>query len=36
VDDLTRSVQQLQDENQFFQRLLEESRRSTLPPPSAS
>ena len=34
VDDLTRSVQALQDENAFLQRLLAESRpRSTLPPP---
>ncbi len=35
VDDLTRSVQSLQDENAFLQRLLADpsSRRSTLPPP---
>jgi len=34
VDDLMRSVQALQDENAFLQRLLEEqSPRSTLPPP---
>lgn len=33
VDDLMRSVQALQDENAFIQRLLEEpSQRSTLPP----
>ncbi|HEU5305225.1 MAG TPA: hypothetical protein VFU40_11315 [Gemmatimonadales bacterium] len=37
VDDLMRSVQALQDENAFLQRLLEEpSQRSTLPPPQAS
>ena len=34
VDDLMRSVQGLQDENAFLQRLLEDqSPRSTLPPP---
>jgi hypothetical protein len=34
VDDLTRSVQSLQDENAFLQRLLSDpSSRSTLPPP---
>jgi uncharacterized SAM-binding protein YcdF (DUF218 family) len=34
VDDLMRSVQALQDENAFLQRLLEDqSPRSTLPPP---
>lgn len=34
VDDLMRSVQTLQDENAFLQRLLEDpSQRSTLPPP---
>jgi hypothetical protein len=34
VDDLTRSVQTLQDENAFLQRLLEEPpQRVTLPPP---
>jgi uncharacterized SAM-binding protein YcdF (DUF218 family) len=34
VDDLARSVQTLQDENAFLQRLLEEpSQRTTLPPP---
>jgi hypothetical protein len=32
VDDLMRSVQTLQDENAFLQRLLEPSQRSTLPP----
>jgi hypothetical protein len=36
VDDLTRSVQSLQDENAFLQRLLTESApRSTLPRPPA-
>ena len=34
VDDLTRSMQTLQDENAFLQRLLESPQRSTLPPPS--
>jgi uncharacterized SAM-binding protein YcdF (DUF218 family) len=34
VDDLTRSVQTLQDENLFLQRLLEDpTHRSNLPPP---
>ena len=34
VDDLMRSVQSLQDENAFLQRLLEDQPpRSTLPPP---
>jgi uncharacterized SAM-binding protein YcdF (DUF218 family) len=34
VDDLTRSVQALQDENVFLQRLLEDpTQRVTLPPP---
>ena len=34
VDDLTRSVQSLQDENAFLQRLLADpSSRPTLPPP---
>jgi hypothetical protein len=34
VDDLMRSVQALQDENAFLQRLLEDpSQRPTLPPP---
>jgi hypothetical protein len=34
VDDLARSVQTLQDENAFLQRLLETSaQRATLPPP---
>lgn len=34
VDDLMRSVQTLQDENTFLQRLLENpAQRSTLPPP---
>jgi hypothetical protein len=37
VDDLMRSVQGLQDENAFLQRLLEDpSQRSTLPPPRPS
>lgn len=36
VDDLTRSVHALQDENAFLQRLLEDpAHRSTLPPPRA-
>jgi uncharacterized SAM-binding protein YcdF (DUF218 family) len=35
VDDLARSVQTLQDENAFLQRLLEDpSQRVTLPPPT--
>jgi hypothetical protein len=35
VDDLVRTVQNLQDENTFLQRLLTDSpQRSTLPPPS--
>jgi uncharacterized SAM-binding protein YcdF (DUF218 family) len=34
IDDLARSVQTLQDENAFLQRLLEDpSQRTTLPPP---
>jgi hypothetical protein len=37
VDDLMRSVQGLQDESAFLQRLLEDpSQRSTLPPPRTS
>ena len=36
VDDLNRSLQTLQDENTFLQRLLADPSRSTLPPPSAS
>jgi len=37
VDDLMRSVQGLQDENAFLQRLLEDqSQRPTLPPPRTS
>ena len=37
VDDLMRSVQTLQDENAFLQRLLEDPpQRSTLPPPRPS
>jgi hypothetical protein len=36
VDDLARSVQALQDENAFLQRLLEDpSQRATLPPPQS-
>jgi uncharacterized SAM-binding protein YcdF (DUF218 family) len=36
VDDLTRSVQTLQEENVFLQRLLEEPpQRVTLPPPQS-
>jgi hypothetical protein len=34
VDDLTRSVQTLQDENAFLLRLLDSPQRSPLPPPS--
>jgi len=33
VDDLTRAVKGLEEENQFLQRLLESPQRSTLPPP---
>jgi len=33
VDDLARSIQTLQDENAFLQRLLEDPQRATLPPP---
>ena len=37
VDDLMRSVQALQDENAFLQRLLEDQpQRPTLPPPRTS
>jgi hypothetical protein len=36
VDDLTRSMQTLQDENAFLHRLLESSQRSTLPPPTGT
>jgi cell division protein FtsB len=36
VDDLARNVQNLQDENAFLQRLLEDpSQRVTLPPPQS-
>jgi hypothetical protein len=36
VDDLAKSIRNLEDENQFLQRLLSESpQRSTLPPPPA-
>ena len=34
VDDLARAVKGLEEENQFLQRLLESSPRSTLPPPA--
>lgn len=34
VDDLTRSVQALQEENTFLQRLLDSAQRSSLPPPA--
>ena len=34
VDDLTRSMQTLQDENAFLHRLLESPSRPTLPPPA--
>jgi hypothetical protein len=34
VDDLSRAVKSLEEENQFLQRLLESSPRSTLPPPA--
>lgn len=33
VEDLRATVNTLQEENQFFQRLLEENPRPTLPPP---
>lgn len=33
VDDLTRAVKGLEEENQFLQRLLESPQRSTPPPP---
>jgi hypothetical protein len=36
VDDLNRSLQTLQDENAFLQRLLADPSRPTLPPSSAS
>ncbi len=37
VDDLTRSVRNLEEESQFLQRLLAEPpQRSTLPPPTGS
>lgn len=35
MDDLTRSMQTLQDENAFLHRLLESPGRSTLPPPTS-
>lgn len=34
VDDLTRAVKGLEEENQFLQRLLESAPRATLPPPA--
>ncbi|HEX9054136.1 MAG TPA: hypothetical protein VF830_04465 [Gemmatimonadales bacterium] len=34
VDDLTRAVKGLEEENQFLQRLLQSPQRSTLPPPA--
>ncbi|HKT58959.1 MAG TPA: hypothetical protein VJQ46_02845 [Gemmatimonadales bacterium] len=36
VDDLSRTLQTLQDENAFLQQLLADPSRSTLPPPPAS
>jgi spore germination protein GerM len=33
VDDLSRAVQNLQEENQFLQRLIEDAPNRTLPPP---
>ena len=33
VDDLSRAVQNLQEENQFLQRLLEDAPNRSLPPP---
>ncbi len=36
VDDLSRAVQGLQEENQFLQRLLEDSANRPLPPPKSS
>jgi len=33
VEDLTRAVETLREENQFLQKLLEEAPRPTLPPP---
>jgi hypothetical protein len=36
VDDLSRAMQSLQDENAFLQRLLSDPSRSTLPPPPRS
>lgn len=37
IEDLTRIVQNLQDDNAFFQRLLEDaSQRPTLPPPGTT
>ena len=34
VDDLSRAVQNLQEENQFLQRLIEDAPNRTLPPPT--
>lgn len=36
VEDLSRSVQALQEENQFLQRLIEDAPHRTLPPPPAT
>ncbi|HEX5633632.1 MAG TPA: hypothetical protein VFX50_10395 [Gemmatimonadales bacterium] len=36
VDDLSRAVTNLQEENQFLQRLIEEAPNRTLPPPKSS
>jgi hypothetical protein len=36
VDDLNRSLQTLQDESAFLQRLLADPSRATLPPPTGS
>lgn len=36
VDDLSRAMQALQEENQFLQRLIEDSPHRTLPPPPAT
>jgi hypothetical protein len=36
VDDLNRSMQTLQDETAFLQRLLSDPARTTLPPPSST
>lgn len=36
VEDLSRAMQALQEENQFLQRLIEDSPHRTLPPPPAT